>query len=130
MLNKSIAFDGERNVSSATPSRRAILALPSLVGLRTTTLARVSIHSTAHLNRLLALLIQLLRLRALARGSVPIPDHLSRENGVEHEGCDEAVEDERVGHFLQRGEDAAEGAGEVVEDLQEMSASKDTIGNN
>lgn len=53
----------------------------------------------------------------LFRGSVPVVDHLDGEDGVEGKAGDEAVEDELVVDLLEGGEDAGEGAGEVVEDL-------------
>ena len=55
--------------------------------------------------------------RLLAGRRLPVKNHLQREDGVEGEAGDEAVEDDFVGDFLQGGEDAGEGAEEVGEDL-------------
>jgi len=55
--------------------------------------------------------------RLLAGRRAPVENHLQREDGVEGEAGDEAVEDDFVGDFLQGGEDAGEGAEEVGEDL-------------
>jgi hypothetical protein len=44
---------------------------------------------------------------------------LDEEDGVKNKARDEAVEDERVVDFLKRGEDAGEGAEEVVDDLNQ-----------
>ena len=53
----------------------------------------------------------------LGGGGVPVVDHLGGEHGVEGEAGDEAVEDHLVVDLLDGGEDAGEGAEEVVEDL-------------
>lgn len=59
----------------------------------------------------------------LAGRCLPVKNHLQREDGVEGEAGDEAVEDDFVGDFLQGREDAGEGAEEVGEDLFEISVS-------
>jgi len=46
-------------------------------------------------------LFQLLRLRLLGRGRVPVVYNLAEEDSVEREASDEAVEDERVVDFLE-----------------------------
>ena len=48
---------------------------------------------------------------------IPVEDHLRGKDEVKGEASDEAVQDELVVDFLQGGEDAGEGAGEVIEDL-------------
>lgn len=53
----------------------------------------------------------------LRRWAVPVVQHLGREDHVESEASDEAVEDELVVNFLEGGEDAGEGASKVIEDL-------------
>ena len=55
--------------------------------------------------------------RLLAGRRLPVQNHLQREDGIEGEAGDEAVEDDLVGDFLQGREDAGEGAEEVGEDL-------------
>lgn len=62
-------------------------------------------------------LVELLALGLLGRRAVPINDHLQREDGIEYEARDEVVENERVGNFLERGEDARQRTEEVVDDL-------------
>jgi hypothetical protein len=49
--------------------------------------------------------------------SVPVPEDLEGEDGVEREACYKAVQNQRVGHLLQRREDARQGAEQVVDDL-------------
>jgi len=49
--------------------------------------------------------------------AVPVPQDLDEEDDVQGEAGDEAVQDERVWDFLEGGEDAGEGAEEVVDDL-------------
>ena len=61
--------------------------------------------------------VQLLALRLLGRGAIPVQRHLQREDSIEHETRNEVVQDERIGNFLEGGEDAREGAEEVVYDL-------------
>jgi len=58
---------------------------------------------------------------SLAPGAVPIVHHLRREHGVQQEPRHVPVQDQPVGDFLQGGEDAGEGTGEVVEDLDVIS---------
>lgn len=53
----------------------------------------------------------------LRRWAVPVVQHLGREDHVESEASDEAVEDELVVNFLEGGEYAGKGASEVIEDL-------------
>lgn len=62
-------------------------------------------------------LLLLLALR-LCRRRIPVVDHLSRENSIEHEASNEPIEDQLVINLLQRCEDSREGASEVVEDLR------------
>ena len=50
-------------------------------------------------------LFQLLRLRLLGRGRVPVVHDLAEEDSVEGEASDEAVQDERVVDFLESCED-------------------------
>lgn len=71
--------------------------------------------------------LQLLRRSILARGAVPVPDHLDREDGIERETGDEAVQNQWVGDFLEGGEDAGEGAEEVVEDRKRAQLSSTTL---
>jgi hypothetical protein len=62
-------------------------------------------------------LVQLLRLRLLGRGRVPVINDLAEENGVERETSNEAVQDKRIVDFLKGGKDAREGTKEVVDNL-------------
>lgn len=55
-------------------------------------------------------------LLGLGRG-IPVPKHLSGEDDVEGESSDESVQNELVVDFLESGEDARQGTGEIVEDL-------------
>ena len=80
----------------------------------------LGLGACSHCNSLLSSrLVQPVRRSAdLARGAVPIVDHLEGEDGIEDEARDEAVEDELVVDFLEGCEDTGEGAEEVVEDLE------------
>jgi hypothetical protein len=49
--------------------------------------------------------------------ALPVVDHLDRQDEVQDETCNEAIENEVVVDFLQGSEDARQGASEVVEDL-------------
>lgn len=69
------------------------------------------------LGRLLTLWLHLVRGGELARGSVPVVQHLRGEHSIERKARDEAVQDELVVNFLQGSEDARERPGEVVEYL-------------
>jgi hypothetical protein len=55
--------------------------------------------------------------RLLARGCVPVDDHLQSEDDVQHQAGEEAVEDDGVVDFGESGEDSGERTEEVGEDL-------------
>ena len=61
---------------------------------------------------LLALALGFLRRR------IPVVDHLEREDCVQEEARDEAVENKLVIDLLQCGEDSRQRSGKVVEDLK------------
>lgn len=58
---------------------------------------------------------------SLCRGGVPVVHHLQSEDGVEGKAGDEAVQYQFVVDLLERGEDARQRAGQVVEDLDFIS---------
>ena len=51
-----------------------------------------------------------------SRRTIPVIQHLPSQNGIEDESRHEPIQNEFIVHLLQRGEDAAQAAGEVVED--------------
>lgn len=60
----------------------------------------------------------------LGGGRVPVVHDLAEEDGVEGETRNEAVQDEGIVDFLEGGEDAREGAKEVIDDLRQTIISK------
>lgn len=58
----------------------------------------------------------------LAPGAIPVVQHLRCDYSIEREGRNKAIEDQLIGDFLEGGEDAGEGAEEVVEDLSFLLA--------
>lgn len=83
--------------------------------------------SRALLQRLPARRLEFVLRGGLALGRVPVVQHLRREDGIEGEPGDEAVQDQLIWDFLEGGEDASEGADEVVEDLVVLSAGTQCI---
>lgn len=53
----------------------------------------------------------------LARGSVPVDEHLQREDDVQDQASDEAVQNDFVVDFGESCEDSRKGTEEVGEDL-------------
>ena len=99
--------------SSSPPSTRA----SSLLSSRRLCLSRLRGISHRLFDVALSSRRELVLCSLLAGRRIPVKNHLQREDSVESEPSDEAVEDDFVGDFLQGCEDAREGAEEVGEDL-------------
>lgn len=100
------------NLTTASRTR----ALASNTGVRRHSAARDSAHSFLCIRRNRPL--QFLGFGSLGCWRVPVVNDLEEEDGIEAEASNEAVQNEWVVDFLQRGKDARKRSEEVVDDLQ------------